>query len=49
MNEAAADCEAVRLGRFQGWFTEDSFPSLVAAFQNNPGSWTHLPGRLDCD
>lgn len=43
-NESDADCFAVRLGRDQGWFPPYVFNELIAAFQNNPGDFTHPPG-----
>ena len=45
MNEAAADCWAVRVGRSQGWFPPYAFQYLVQVLGNSPGSlWGHLPG-----
>jgi len=44
MNESAADCWAVRLGRAQGWFDQQSLGLLFQSFAGNPGDWTHLPG-----
>jgi len=46
MNEAQADCFAVRLGRDQGWWDQYGFQNLVAHMGNSPGSYTHAPGPL---
>lgn len=45
-NEAAADCWAVRTGKAQGWFPPQAFQSLMAMFQNNPGSVVHPAGPI---
>ncbi|TCM28133.1 MULTISPECIES: hypothetical protein [unclassified Novosphingobium] len=45
-NEADADCWAIRIGRDQGWFTEENFPDLVADLGNTPGDFTHAPGPV---
>lgn len=46
LNEAAADCWAIRTGRNQGWFPPPAFGLLIQFFQNNPGDWTHAPGPV---
>ncbi len=44
MDENAADCWSVKLGRQQGWFTPVSMQFLMQSFAWNPGDWTHAPG-----
>ena len=45
LNEAQADCWAVRTGRQQGWFPPQAFQLLIQVLGNSPGSpWGHLPG-----
>lgn len=44
MDDAAADCWAIRIGRDQGWFRPEDFQWLVMTFQNSPGDWSHAPG-----
>lgn len=44
MNEAEADCWAIRTGRDQSWFSPQAFNYLMMFFQNNPGSSRHPPG-----
>lgn len=43
-NETQADLWAIQTGKAQGWFPPAAFNVLIAAFANNPGDWTHLPG-----
>lgn len=43
-NEVAADCWAVRLGRYQGWFPPMAFYPMIEMFKNNAGDITHPPG-----
>lgn len=45
-SENAADCWAARLGRQQGWFTQQTMQFLVQVFQWSPGDWTHAPGQV---
>ena len=44
LNEAAADCWAIKLGRNQGWLPPNVTNMIAAAFVNSPGDWTHAPG-----
>lgn len=44
VNESAADCWAVRLGRDQGWFPPQTFYEMIHQMQNNPGDFFHPPG-----
>jgi hypothetical protein len=46
MDEAGADCWAVKVGRQQGWFDQVMMQYLVQTFQWNPGDWTHAPGPV---
>jgi hypothetical protein len=45
LNEAEADCWAVKTGRQQGWFPPQAFQGLIVLLGNSQGSpWGHLPG-----
>ena len=44
LNEFAADCWAVKVGRNQGWLTMDGISTVEAGLANSPGDWTHMPG-----
>jgi len=46
LDEAGADCWAVRTGRNQGWFPPQAFQDLIILLQNNPGSMRHPPGPV---
>jgi len=46
LNENAADCWAIRMGRQQGWFPPQAFQEMIYQFQNNPGDYTHAPGPI---
>lgn len=44
LDEAKADCWAIRVGRRQGWFPPEAFRLLENALRNNRGDSKHLPG-----
>lgn len=44
LNEAAADCWAIKTGRNQGWLPPQGANLVGAFFINTPGDWTHAPG-----
>lgn len=46
LDEAEADCWAIRTGRDQGWFPPTDFNSLMQMFSRNPGSIRHPPGPV---
>lgn len=46
LDESAADCWAIRLGRNQGWFPPQGFQLLIQMFSNNAGDMTHPPGPM---
>lgn len=44
LNDAAADCWAIRTGRNQGWFTAGDIDLLVYYFGHGTGDFSHAPG-----
>jgi hypothetical protein len=48
LNEQAADCWAMKLGRNQGFFNQQSVQAICSYTFNSPGDWTHLPGPQRC-
>jgi hypothetical protein len=47
-NENAADCNAAKVGRIQGWLTLQGIDDFCGYFANNPGNWSHSPGAIRC-
>ena len=45
-NEDMADCWAIKVGRVQGWFTQQDIVYLQQYFGGSPGDWTHAPGPI---
>jgi hypothetical protein len=46
LNEDAADCWAIRMGRDQGWFPSQAFQEMIYQFRNNPGDFSLAPGPV---
>jgi hypothetical protein len=45
-DEAAVDCQTVRVGRNQGWLTPQALASVTQYLAGNPGTWSHSPDSL---
>lgn len=48
MSEQAADCQAVKIGRNQGFINQFVLQQICQSVYFSPGDWTHFPGPARC-